>query len=99
MLASRLHELVENDILEVVPGEDGSAYQEYELTPRGRGLFLIIVGLRQWGESFLFRKGEEHSVMTERESGKPVSKLILSSLKGKELLPDDVAIQKVRDVS
>jgi DNA-binding HxlR family transcriptional regulator len=95
VLASRLHELVENDILQIVPGEDGSAYQQYELTEKGRGLFYVIVGLRQWGEAFLFAPQEEHSVMMERASGKPVGPLQIRSRAGTLLSSDDVVIQKV----
>jgi DNA-binding HxlR family transcriptional regulator len=32
-----------------VPASDGSAYQEYALTQKGRELFPVIVALRQWG--------------------------------------------------
>jgi DNA-binding HxlR family transcriptional regulator len=96
VLASRLQALVSNGVLQVVPGEDGSAYQQYELTPKGRGLFYVIVGLRQWGEAFLFGPSEDRSVLTERTSGKPISQLALRSRTGKLLTPDDVVVRKVQ---
>lgn len=99
VLASRLHELVKNGVLEIVPGENASAYQEYVLTKKGRGLFPLIVGLRQWGEAFLFPNGEAHSVMIERRSGKPVGRLTLRSRTGKEISPDDVVIRKVKSAT
>lgn len=95
VLATRLHRLVKEGVLCLVPGEDGSAYQQYELTEKGRGLFYVIVGLRQWGEAFLFGKGEEHSVMMERASGRPVGLLHLRSRTGKLLSSDDVVVRKV----
>jgi len=95
VLASRLQALVEDGVLQVVPGEDGSAYQEYELTEKGRGLFHVIVGLRQWGESFLFSRNEARSVMLERKSGRPVGRLTLRTGVGRELSPEDVVIRKV----
>lgn len=94
VLASRLHALVENGVFEIVPGEGGSAYQEYELTEKGRALFLVIVAFRQWGESFLFSRQETHSEMIERKSGKPVGQLALRARSGRNLLPDDVAVKK-----
>jgi DNA-binding HxlR family transcriptional regulator len=97
VLASRLHALVEEGVFKVVPGEDGSAYQEYELTEKGRALFHVIVGLRQWGESFLFSRNEAHSVMVERASGKPVGQLTLRTKAGRILVPEDVAVNKVLD--
>jgi DNA-binding HxlR family transcriptional regulator len=71
VLAARLQALVAQDVLQLVPGEDGSAYQEYELTKKGRGLFHVIVGLRLWGEAFLSVAREDRSVLVERASGKP----------------------------
>src|ERR1700743_163273 len=54
ILSARLHSLVGLGVLELVPASDGSAYQEYRLTEKGRGLFHVVVGLRQWGEAQLF---------------------------------------------
>jgi DNA-binding HxlR family transcriptional regulator len=95
VLASRLHTLVSNGILRVEPAADGSAYQEYGLTEKGRGLFHVVVGLRQWGEAFLFRQSEEHSVMVDLTSQKPVRTLELHSQRGKLLTPNDVVVKKV----
>lgn len=39
ILAARLRTLVASGILEMTPASDGSAYQEYVLTPKGRGTF------------------------------------------------------------
>ncbi len=95
VLASRLQELVRNGILHIVPGQDGSAYQEYELTEKGRGLFHVIVGLRQWGEAFLFAPQEKRSIMVEHSSGEPIASLQLRSRAGKLLSPKDVYVQKI----
>ena len=54
ILTDRLRRLVEAGVLEVVAASDGSAYQEYILTPKGEALFPVIVTLRQWGEGYLF---------------------------------------------
>lgn len=37
ILSARLRTLVEHGVLEVIPASDGSAYQEYVLTDKGRG--------------------------------------------------------------
>jgi DNA-binding HxlR family transcriptional regulator len=96
VLASRLHALVSNGILRIEPSADGSAYQEYGLTEKGRGLFHVVVGLRQWGEAFLFSHNEEHSVMIDRNSQESVQTLELRSQRGKLLTPNDVVVRKVR---
>src|SRR5260370_13795232 len=58
ILCVRLQKLVAHGVLKVGPASDGSAYQEYALTEMGRGLYIVLVALRQWGESCLFEEGE-----------------------------------------
>jgi DNA-binding HxlR family transcriptional regulator len=53
ILAARLRKLVEHGILEMQPASDGSAYQEYRLTEKGRSLGPVVEALRKWGESHL----------------------------------------------
>ena len=45
ILTVRLRALVDRGILAMAPASDGSAYQEYVLTPKGRGLFPVLVAL------------------------------------------------------
>src|SRR4051812_7447194 len=45
ILSARLQALVEQGIFQLVPASDGSAYQEYALTEKGRGLFPVLVAL------------------------------------------------------
>src|ERR1700748_2454653 len=52
ILTVRLRALTEDGILATAPASDGSAYQEYVLTPKGHGIFPILVALRQWSEEF-----------------------------------------------
>ncbi|OOV90160.1 winged helix-turn-helix transcriptional regulator [Pseudomonas sp. MF4836] len=89
ILAARLRTLVNHGIFQVVPASDGSAYQEYVLTEKGKGLFPLIIGLRQWGEAFFFEAGEAHSRVVDRENGQPVQALELRAADGRLLGPDD----------
>jgi DNA-binding HxlR family transcriptional regulator len=98
ILANRLKSLVENGVLSLVPASDGTAYQEYVLTERGKGLFSVIVGLRQWGETHAYKPGETHSVLVERESNQPLKGLEVRSLDGRLVGPDDVVVKKVTAV-
>lgn len=95
ILADRLHRLVEEEILDVAPASDGTAYQEYVLTAKGRGLFTVVVGLRQWGEHFLFSTGEPRSTMIERDIGQPIRKMVLLGRDGGVLGPDETVVKKV----
>ncbi|MBV9462132.1 MAG: helix-turn-helix transcriptional regulator, partial [Bradyrhizobium sp.] len=75
ILTTRLRTLVDRGILEMAPASDGSAYQEYVPTPKGRGIFPILVALRQWTEEFDARPQEIATMLVDRTSGRPVKKL------------------------
>ncbi len=94
VLTVRLRKLVDLGVLELVPASDGSAYQEYALTRKGRDLFHVVVSLRQWGEAHLFARGEAHSVLLDRD-GKPVGRLTLTSGAGRPLKWADTRVRKV----
>jgi DNA-binding HxlR family transcriptional regulator len=57
--ASRLHELVEEGLLEREdyrePGQ--RTRQQYRLTPKGADLFPVLVALMQWGDRWLDDRG------------------------------------------
>ncbi len=79
ILTVRLRTLVDQGILETARASDGSAYQEYVLTPKGRGIFPILVALRQWSEEFDDRPEEIATMLVDRAKGRPVRKLELYS--------------------
>ncbi|CAG1012769.1 putative HTH-type transcriptional regulator [Burkholderiaceae bacterium] len=95
ILTSRLKALVANDVLEMVPATDGGAYSEYALTDKGRALFPVIVGLRQWGEDYLFGPKEPHSVLADTRRDRPVARLEVRSSDGRRLEPEDTVVKKV----
>jgi DNA-binding HxlR family transcriptional regulator len=95
ILSSRLRDLTERGILETAPASDGSAYREYVLTEKGRGLFLVIVALRQWGEDHLYDSGEPRSSLVDAETGAPVARLELRSGNGDRLDWDGTRVRKV----
>ena len=95
ILADRLKWLVQEGVFDLVPASDGSLYQEYALTAKGRGLFPVVVGLRHWGEANLFAPGEPHSVLLERESGKPVAPIDLRTRDGQPLDPAATFVKKL----
>lgn len=82
ILSTRLKTLVAEGVLEIKPATDGSAYQQYVLTPKGETLFHVVVALRQWGEDHLFRRGERHSRLVEKQTGQPVGRLTVTNKRG-----------------
>jgi DNA-binding HxlR family transcriptional regulator len=92
ILSVRLRNLVFHGILDTVPASDGTAYQEYVLTEKGRGLFTVLVALRQWGEEFFFAPDESHVLLVDRKLGMPVRKLELRARDGRVLGPEDTIV-------
>ncbi len=90
ILCSRLQKLLAHGIFKLSPASDGSAYQEYTLTEKGRSLYIVLVALRQWGETCLFEEGELKLRLVDRESGQPVKPLELRSQDGRLLGPADL---------
>jgi DNA-binding HxlR family transcriptional regulator len=78
----RLRALVDHGILTTAPASDGSAYQEYLLTPKGRGVFPVLVALRQWSEEFSGEPGGFPTLLVDRAKRRPVRKLELRSHDG-----------------
>ena len=93
ILTVRLRALVDQGILKLAPASDGSAYQEYLLTPKGRGVFPILVALRQWSEEFDDRPEEIATILVDKEKGRPVRKLELYSQDGRLLSAADTALK------
>ena len=85
ILTDRLKKLVDRGVLEPVPAADGSAYHEYALTEKGRGLFLVLVSLGQWGGS---GSGFE---LVDAKRGEPV-RLQLRTAGGRRVGLDDVRL-------
>jgi DNA-binding HxlR family transcriptional regulator len=103
ILTVRLRALVEHGILKTAPASDGSAYQEYLLTPKGRGVFPVLVALRQWSEEFSFAPGACATLLVDRDQGRPVRKLELRARDGRllgvgdtELKPNPAAKRRQR---
>lgn len=94
MLTQRLKQLVEQGILTVRPATDGSAWNEYVLTEKGRALQTVLVALAQWGGEYLFDSHEKCSVLVDDEHHQPLRKLELQAQDGRTLAPDEVVVQR-----
>jgi DNA-binding HxlR family transcriptional regulator len=82
ILATRLRGLVCEGILELRPASDGSAYQEYVLTKKGRSLYTVMIALHQWGQENLFEPGEPTTALLDRATRRPLRKLEILSADG-----------------
>jgi DNA-binding HxlR family transcriptional regulator len=93
ILSARLRAMVEHGILATAPASDGSAYQEYVLTPKGHGLFPVLVALRQWSEEFDDHPEEIATILVDREKGRPVRKLEMRAEDGRPLSPAETTLK------
>jgi len=93
ILTVRLRTLVDQGLLKMAPASDGSAYQEYVPTPKGRGIFPILVALRQWSEEFDAHPEEIATLMVDRDSGRPVKKLELHASDGRLLSFGEITLK------
>ncbi|KAE9639598.1 helix-turn-helix domain-containing protein [Pseudomonas sp. PB106] len=89
ILTVKLKRLVELGVFDIQPASDGSAYKEYVLTEMGRAVFPIVISMRQWGERYLFSKGESYSVLLDNDHAEPVETIAVRSRAGKVLGPAD----------
>jgi DNA-binding HxlR family transcriptional regulator len=49
ILANRLARLVQHNVVEQIPAEDGTKRLAYRLTKKGKGLYPVLGALRDWG--------------------------------------------------
>lgn len=90
MLTSRLKLLVDEGILQMQPAADGSAWQAYALTDKGRALQTVLVALSQWGNEHLYAAGEPGTVLVDSQSRRPLQTLQLTAADGRILQPEEV---------
>ena len=55
-LQDRLDRLVEHDIL-VKQQAEGTAYEEYRLTPKGHAIYPILMAIKDWGDTYMAPDG------------------------------------------
>jgi DNA-binding HxlR family transcriptional regulator len=93
ILTVRLRALVDHGILKTAPASDGSAYQEYLLTPKGRGVFPVLIALRQWSEEFSCEPRGFATLLVDRSTGRPVRKLELRAQDDRVLGDGDTEVR------
>jgi DNA-binding HxlR family transcriptional regulator len=95
ILSARLKSMVEQEIMEIIPASDGSAYQEYALTRKGEGLLPVLVALGQWGAEHLFAPKELGSIPLDAKKKRPLKRLEMWSEDGRLLQPKDVMVPRI----
>lgn len=89
-LSTRLKALVDQGIFEIRPAADGSAYQEYALTSKGRALAPVLVSLAQWGLDNAFKPEEQATPLVDKKTKRPIKRVELRSSDGRVLRTSDI---------
>ena len=92
-LTTRLNQLVESGILDRVPAADGSAYEEYRLTPKGRDLGPIILALSQWGDKWAVHPDGPSFEYYDRQTGEDLSAIWPRRANGEAMQLRDVGFK------
>ena len=95
ILTVRLRKLVALGVLEQVHASDGGAHHEYVLTEKGRGLYLVLIAIKQWGEGC---GGPADHVLVDRQDRKPVKPLAFHAHDGRELGVADMELVDAKEV-
>ncbi len=95
ILSDRLQRLVQAGILETRPASDGSAYQEYALTAKGKASFRSWWRCGNGANAICSRAASAHSRLIDRKTGKPIPFAAPLDSGGAELLPQTTEVRKV----
>jgi DNA-binding HxlR family transcriptional regulator len=95
ILTQRLRVLLKQGILDLAPVANGSAYQEYRLTAKGRSLFPVLVALGQWGQENVSAPADNRMTLVDREHRRPVRKLEVRAGDGRLLGPGETMMTRV----
>jgi DNA-binding HxlR family transcriptional regulator len=93
VLSVRLSALVEHGVMEKVEYREPGARRRfaYVLTDAGRGLFVILAGLQEWGDRHLPWPEGPSLLRLEERTGEPVHVGFIGS-RGQEVPPQDVIL-------
>ncbi|NQY12580.1 MAG: helix-turn-helix transcriptional regulator [Henriciella sp.] len=93
-LTSRLNELVEGRIMVRVPAADGSKYEEYQLTERGRELAPVIIALSQWGDKWVAHEDGPSTIITDKDSGERLPRVWPRRESGERMALSEVGMRR-----
>ena len=90
ILARRLERMVENGLLERVPYQPRPLRHEYQLLPRGRALFPVLMALLRWGNDWAAGPEGPPVTLVDRRTGQPVQPVLVDEATGHPVTPERV---------
>jgi DNA-binding HxlR family transcriptional regulator len=93
ILTVRLRHLVRYGVLaRVDAGTHGTRY-EYELTPMGKDLITVITALRQWGDRWIFGRGNEPLLVYDARTARPIPPVRIVGEDGRPLTKHELRVR------
>jgi DNA-binding HxlR family transcriptional regulator len=93
VLSARLQGLVQHGILQGVAASENGRVLDYRLTDKGRDLFPIIIAMLQWGDRHAPAPEGPPMQVVDRENGRPIAPLQVTSDGGRVLQARDVRVR------
>jgi len=89
ILSARLNALIDEGIMERRESTEG-AHPEYVLTKQGLDLQPVLLSMTHWGDRYRPNPNGDRLIFVERESGKPIRRMGMTSEDGRALQPRDI---------
>ena len=92
VLARRLRQLIDHEVLEAIDAGQFGRRLEYRLTARGKDLVTVITALRQWGDRWIHGEGREPLLVLDRRTGRPLPRLRIVDEAGAPVAAGDMVV-------
>lgn len=92
VLSDRLAKLVQHGVLTRTRLDEPGHRYAYELTRKGRELWITITALRLWGDKWIFGEDAVPAKFRERSTGREVAGLVAVDAEGRRLDASDLEI-------
>jgi DNA-binding HxlR family transcriptional regulator len=90
ILARRLDRMVAEGLLEKVRYQERPVRHEYQLLPRGRALFPVLMALHRWGSDWAAGPEGPPVRLVDRRTGQPVRPVLVDEATGLPVTPERV---------
>jgi DNA-binding HxlR family transcriptional regulator len=96
ILTERLGRLVEEGVMEKVQYQERPVRHEYRLTPKGVGLYSVLVTMHEWGNEWFEWPDGPPVQLVDRATGAPVEPVLVDATTGERLDPRKTTIKRLR---
>jgi DNA-binding HxlR family transcriptional regulator len=93
LLARRLADLTDHDLLKRVPQREGSQRWDYLPTDKCRDLVPVLLAMGQWSEKWMPASAGRRAIPIERKTGRQVDLQIRRKLDGKKVRNTAIAFK------